>query len=215
MKKFLNVRNVLIIAVILIAILYIVFMRSRNPYNSKTHDLYMELANKDYITMSISFEEEDKKGTVTFSTDNKNDKVVQIIDIENNKEEIKHVKSVTIRENGKVSSYQIFYDFNSYKILEESEDEKVSNGIDTLCKMYSESKYYTKSVTMINGTKVYTETFPELNYMFGYEGEELKYVKYNDGISGNNDTIYDVKIEDKFVDKSSYEVPEDFKQEIE
>ena len=49
MKKFLNIRNIIIILILVISIGYMIFMKSQNTNNSKTSDLFYELINKDNI----------------------------------------------------------------------------------------------------------------------------------------------------------------------
>lgn len=212
MKKFLNVRNVIIVLVVLIVVVYVIFMRSRNPYNSKTCDMYYKISNKQVATMVISFEDDESKGSLTFSTDKEKNKEVQIIDMYDYKENNnRHIKSVIIRENDKTHTYQIDYDGRSYIDMgEEDADKPIMDWSNTLARMYSEGKYFTKKFEIIDGKKIYMETFPKLNYTFGYDGEELKYLKYKDGISGKEDTLYNVEIIDTYIDESETKIPEGF-----
>lgn len=212
MKKFLNMRNVIIVLVIFVAAVYVIFMRSRNPYNSKTCDMYYKIANKQVATMVISFEDSESKGRLTFSTDKERNKEVQIIDMYDYKDNNnRHIKSVIIRENDKTHTYQIDYDGRSYIDIGEADaDKPIMDWANTLARMYSEGKYFTKKFEIIDGKKIYMETFPKLNYTFGYDGEELKYLKYKDGISGKDDTLYNVEITDIYIDESETKIPEGF-----
>lgn len=216
MKKFLNIRNVLIVLIVLIAIVYIIFIRSKNANNSKTSNLFYELINKDVVTMNINFKENDKQGRMIFSTNKSSNKACQIIelyDYSNQAEEIKatHIKNITIRENKKLHTYQLNYDLNTYTDFGEVTDNSdITDWIENLNRIVSESKYYTKSYKIINNTKLFNEKFPEQGYEFYYDGNELKYIKQKDGISGDEKTLYEIQISSTFIDESLLQIPDKF-----
>ena len=157
MKKFLNVRNVIIVLVILVAMFAIVFMSPKNPYDSKTSKLYYKWVNQDEITLKLSSKHGFQEETLVFSTDKNNNKTVKIIDVYDNDNKAKeenrsHIKSITIMENGKTHIYQINYDLKNYKDLGESENaEDITAWMETPNNIVNTSKYYTKKQHTING----------------------------------------------------------------
>lgn len=213
MKKFINVRNIIILLIIILVVFYLVFMRSRNPRESKTYALYYPLVNKDVITMKLDFsiEDSDIKSSAIFSTDKTQDKLVTILDTQdyshNNEEyDLVHVTSINITENGKTHTYQIHYHTQSYYDFgEEDATEEIDRWMTVFLDVPSESKYYTKSHEVINGESLLVENFPEKGYKFYFSGDDLKYTKQN-----NEDTLYTVTFEEKFIDEELIKIPEGF-----
>lgn len=218
MEKFFNIRNVLIILIILISAIYIVFMRSKNPENSKTSDLYYQLINKDKVTLKLSYSENDKHGTIIFSTDKNSNKTCQILELYNNSKQAKennttHIKNITIIENKTKHTYQLNYDLNSYIDFGKIEyNNDITDWIDNINRIVSRSKYYTKGYKNINNTRMFTENFPEQGYTFYYDSNDLKYIKQKDGFSGNENTLYEIKLNYDFIDNSLLEIPNNFTQ---
>jgi len=218
MEKFFNIRNVLIILIILISAIYIVFMRSKNPENSKTSDLYYQLINKDKVTLKLSYSENDKYGTIIFSTDKNSNKTCQILELYNNSKQAKennttHIKNITIIENKTKHTYQLNYDLNSYIDFGKIEyNNDITDWIDNINRIVSRSKYYTKGYKNINNTRMFTENFPEQGYTFYYDSNDLKYIKQKDGFSGNENTLYEIKLNYDFIDNSLLEIPNNFTQ---
>lgn len=216
MKKFINIRNILILLVIIIAIGYIIFMKSKDTTQSKTSDLFYKLINKDCITMELSFNEDNKKGKIIYSSDIKNNVTFQItelflsddVSIQNN---TSHIKNITIRKEGKTHSYQLNYDLKNYIDFGNQEDNSdTTDWIENFNKITSESKYYTKKYEEIDGKQYYTEYFPEREYKFYYDGNELKYIKQKDGMTENDDTLYEVKFDENLISDSLLQISNDF-----
>ena len=216
MKRFLNIRNLLVAIIIAIAFIYVFFIRSNNPSVSRTSELFYKLINKDIITMNLSFKEEEKQGVIIISTDKKNNNAFQIIELYDYTDNAKktnatHTKNITIRENKKLHTYHLNYDLKEYKDFGENIDnEDITNWIENLNYIVSKSRYYTKSYKTIDNIKMYIENFPELGYMFAYDGNELKYIKQKDGFSGDENTLYKIKFDENFIDNSVIEIPNDF-----
>ena len=216
MKKFLNIRNILIILIILIVSVYIIFMRSTNPGASKTSELFYKLINKDIITMRLSYEGEDRKENIIFSTNKNIGKTIKITELYDFSKEAKelnfsHIKNITIIENNKSHTFQLNYDLNNYiEFEEEVYGEELTDWIESINNIVSGSNYYVKGYKNINNTELFTETFPEQDYMFGYVSNELKYIKSKDGFSGNGNTMYEVELEEDFIDNSLLEIPNNF-----
>ena len=211
MKKFLNVRNVLIVLVVLVALFAIIFMSPKNPYDSKTSKLYYKWVNQDEITMKLSSKHGFQDESLIFSTDKKNNKTIKIIDVYDNDNKAKennssHIKSITIMENGKTHIYQINYDLKTYKDFGETEsNEDITAWMETPNNIVNNSKYYTKKQHFINGKKVNTEVFDKGKSYFGYVDEELVIVQTEE-----NNYAYNVSTESKFLDESLYKIPNDF-----
>ena len=213
MKKFINVRNIIIILIILLVVFYLVFMRSRNPRGSKTYAMFYDLVNKDVLTMKLDFRavDSDTKFTAIFSSDKTQNKSVTILDtldysVDNEEYDLVHITGVTITENGKSHVYQIHYHTQTYYDFgEEDATDEVNSWLDVFNTVPSESKYYTKSHEVINGESLLVETFPEKGYKFYYKDNELKYTKQN-----HEDTLYTVTFEDSFIDESLTKIPEGF-----
>lgn len=216
MRKILIFRNALIVLVVVIAICYAFFMRTKNTQNSKTNELFYQLINKELVTMNIGFEEKEKKGNIIFSTDKNNNKAIQIVEVFDDSEQAKenntsHIKNISIIENEKTHTYQINYDLNTYMDFGENDnDSDITNWIENLNRVITNSKYYVKGYEKINKTKLYSETFKESGYVFYYDGNELRYIKQKDGFSGNENTLYTIKVEDSFVENSLLEIPNNF-----
>ena len=45
---------------------------------------------------------------------------------------------------------------------------------------------------------------------FYYDGNELKYIKQKDGISGDEKTLYEIQISSTFIDESLLQIPDKF-----
>ena len=59
---------------------------------------------------------------------------------------------------------------------------------------------------------MFTENFPEQGYTFYYDSNDLKYIKQKDGFSGNENTLYEIKLNYDFIDNSLLEIPNNFTQ---
>lgn len=211
MKKFLNVRNVLIVLVVFVAIFAIIFMSPKNPYDSKTSKLYYKWVNQDEITLKLKSRHGSQEESLIFSTDKKNNKTIKIIDVYDNDNKAKednrsHTKSITVMENGKTHIYQINYDLKTYIDFGESENsEDISSWMETPQKIVNKSNFYVKRNIEINGKMVSTEIFDKNKNYFGYIDGELVIVQTEE-----NDHAYDVISEEKFIEESLYEIPEGF-----
>ena len=67
MKRFFNIRNLLIslvLLIVVIALIYIFVIRSRDVGNSKTSKLYYDLVNRDVVTMTLEFNDGEFSGNM-------------------------------------------------------------------------------------------------------------------------------------------------------
>ena len=216
MKKFLNIRNVLVIIVMVLVCIYIFCIRSNEPNKSKTASLFYDLVNKDVLTYSMSFKENNKEGSINISFDKNNNTCVELLELYDRSNSAKetntsHIKNITIKKDNISHSYQLNYDTQSYFDFGEVADESdITTRIEVINSIVSESKYFNKEYESINNELLYKEIFPEKGYTFYYKDNDLKYIKYNNGISGDNNTLYSVEIKDNFIDKSLIEIPSNF-----
>ena len=124
-----------------------------------------------------------------------------------------HIKNITIIENKTKHTYQLNYDLNSYIDFGKIEyNNDITDWIDNINRIVSRSKYYTKGYKNINNTRMFTENFPEQGYTFYYDSNDLKYIKQKDGFSGNENTLYEIKLNYDFIDNSLLEIPNNFTQ---
>ena len=117
----------------------------------------------------------------------------------------------SLKLNNKSHTFQLNYDLNNYiDFEEEAYGEELTEWIENINNIVSKSKYYVKGYKNINNTELFTETFPEQDYMFGYVSNELKYIKSKDSFSGNGNTMYEVELDDDFINNSLLEIPNYF-----
>lgn len=220
MKKFLNIRNLLIslvLLIVVIALIYIFVIRSRDVGNSKTSKLYYDLVNRDVVTMTLEFKENEFSAKMIYSTDNKNKKTVTVIEPHDTSEagkktNINNSKTIQIKENGKSNSYTVHYDLKKYITSETDEGYDDFSWITTyIMSPVSNSKYYTKGYETINSERLFVETFEKDNTKYYYDGDELKYIEKLEESNKGASRLYSVKIENKFVDESLIKIPSDFK----
>lgn len=217
MKKFLKIRNLLILLIIVIAIVYIFMMRTRDTSNSKTSKLYYELVNKDVVTMTLEFQEDDFGAKIIYSTDNKNKKTIRVTEVYDSSEWAKnqnaaHNKSVAVNENGRTHSYFVNYDLKKYMDYGETKEGYDTNNwiSEYINSPIGHSKYYTKNYGTVNSENLFIETFPKDETKYCYEGDNLKYIDTTDGTSQAKRRLYRVTIEYNFVEDSLVEIPSDF-----
>lgn len=211
MKKFFNIRNLLIslvLLIVVIAFIYIFVMRSNDIGNSKTSKLYYDLVNRDVVALTLEFKENESEYKIIYSQDRKNNKSTRIVEVHDNSESAKKYnnstfKSIAINENGKTHVYNISYDLKRYttqEIEENYDDNRWLTGY--LKGPLGESKYYTKGYEIINSENLFVETFPETQTKYYYEGDILKYIENNDGSGVNKKRLHKVTIENKFIEES-------------
>ncbi len=212
MKKFLNIRTALVLLIILIAVIYIFVMRSRSTEDSKTSKLYYDLVNRDVVTMTLEFKENESEWKLTYSQDKKNKKRTQVVEMRDSSDRAKkynqsNIKTIVVNENGKTHGYSISYDDKKYTTYEKDEGYDDNGFIESYMKgPMSGSKYYTKGYEVKDSESLFVETFPDNETKYYYEGDTLKYIENNDGSSNDSKTnvkrLHKVTIENKFVEVS-------------
>lgn len=220
MKRFFNIRNLLIslvLLIVVIALIYIFVIRSRDVGNSKTSKLYYDLVNRDVVTMTLEFNDGEFSGNMIYSTDNKNKKTTIIIEAHDMSESgtnmhTNNIKTISINENGESKFYSVNYDLKRYSTTDVGKEDYDANSYlkKFIISPVSNSKYYTKGYETINSEKLFVEAFEKDNTKYYYDGDKLKYIENLDGSNKGTRRLYSVKIENSFVDKSLTEIPSDF-----
>lgn len=224
MKKFKIVRNILIIVIIAIAVVYICWMRSSKISTSKAYKIFNEMGvnnhlnEKRKITMQISCNNEKVKCLFIEATDEEKEQEVFYVshysDTMTPEEEGSGTVSLT-KENG-VISYNIFPKMKKYRTIYTSEEgnSDYSRWIESCTERLKECKYYTKGYEFINGKLLYYEKFKEAGLKFYFDKDELVYIKSSDMDKnfGNDvkDILYDVKITYDDSYKMYTDIPEDY-----
>lgn len=209
MKKFKIIRNILIILVIIIAAIYVFWIRSTNVNTSKTAMLFENMFQDSYkneknITMIISYSNENMDMTEIQATDNEeNQEVFAIIhnDYENieNDSNSEDAISVTITNSTGVTGYTIFPKLNKYNIIYSSEEgnDSYDNWIREQLDDLSNCSYFTRSYEFIDGKLLYCENFKDAGFKFYFDNGELVYMKSNkldESFDDVKDALYTVKI---------------------
>ncbi len=220
MKKFKIIRNILIIIAIIIATVYVFWVRSNQTSSSKTANLFEKMYQQtENITMKISYKDEKIDVTIIKATDNDKGKEVSGI-ICNYTDEIKKEPDseeaiiATITTKDKITGYNYFPKLNKYQILYTSEEENDSTNawIGEIIEKISNCRYYTRGYEPINGKMLYCETFKEAKLKFYFDKDKLVYIKSEEiGQSFNDvtDALYSVEISNDDSYKEILKVPED------
>lgn len=220
MKKFKIIRNILIIIAIIIATVYVFWVRSNQTSSSKTANLFEKMYQQsENITMKISYKDEKIDVTIIKATDNDKGKEVSGI-ICNYTDEIKKEPDsegaiiATITTKDKITGYNYFPKLNKYQILYTSEEGNDSTNawIGEIIEKISNCKYYTKGYESVNGKMLYCETFKEAKLKFYFDKDKLVYIKSEEidqSFNDVTDALYSVEISNDDSYKEILKVPED------
>lgn len=225
MKKIKVIRNILIVIVILIAVIYIFWMRSSKTESSKTAKLYKNMFTNSYkeqknITMQIDYSNEESKIKMIQATDNTEEKEVYYF-IHDNYDEIKKdpdsegaiTYSVTTKND--IQNYNIFPKVKKYEVTVENKESNDSydSWINEKLTEILNCNYYTKGYEFINGKLLYYEKFKEAGLQMYFYKNELVYMKSNEldtAFDEVEDAIYSVKITYDDTYKKYTEIPEEY-----
>lgn len=220
MKKFKIIRNILIIIAIIIATVYVFWVRSNQTSSSKTANLFEKMYQQsENITMKISYKDEKIDVTIIKATDNDKGKEVSGI-ICNYTDEIKKEPDsegaiiATITTKDKITGYNYFPKLNKYQILYTSEEGNDSTNawIGEIIEKISNCKYYTKGYESVDGKMLYCETFKEAKLKFYFDKDKLVYIKSEEidqSFNDVTDALYSVEISNDDSYKEILKVPED------
>lgn len=219
MKKFKIIRNILIIIAIIIAAVYVFWVRSNQTSSSKTAKLFEKIYQQtENTTMKITYKDEKINLTIIKATANDKEKEV-LGTICDYADEIKAEPDAegkiiaTITTKDKVTGYNYFPKLNKYQILYTSEEGNDSTNawIGEIIEKISNCKYYTKGYESINGKMLYCETFKEAKMKFYFDKDKLVYIKSEEidqSFNDMTDTLYSVEISNDDSYKEILKVPE-------
>lgn len=219
MKRFKIIRNILIIIAIIIAAVYVFWVRSNQTSSSKTAKLFEKMYQQtENTTMKITYKDEKINLTIIKATDNDKGKEVLGI-ICDYADEIKAepnaegVIIATITTKDKITGYNYFPKLNKYQILYTSEEGNDSTNawIGEIIEKISNCKYYTKGYESVNGKMLYCETFKGSKMKFYFDKDKLVYIKSEEIDQSFNDmtnTLYSVEISNDDSYKEILKVPE-------
>ncbi len=224
MKKFRIIRNILIILIILVAAIYICWMRSNKIKTSKAYKVFEEMGvnnhlnEKRKITMQTSCNTDKVKCIFIEATDEEKQQEIFYSSNQNQEQKPEEEGSGTISLTTKerITGYCIFPKIKKWKTIYSNEEE--TSDYDKWIVRYEEQlldcKYYTKGFEFINGKLLYFEKFKEAGLKFYFDKEKLVYMKNSniDESFGNNvkDILYNVKITYDDSYKKYTEIPEDY-----
>lgn len=219
MKKFKIIRNILIIIAIIIAAVYVFWVRSNQTSTSKTAKLFEKMYQQtENVTMKISYKDEKIDVTIIKATDNNEGKEV-IGTICDYTDEIKTEPNAegkivaTITTKDKIVGYNYFPKLNKYQILYTNEEGNDSTNawIAEITEKISNCKYYTKGYESINGKMLYCETFKDAKMKFYFDKDKLVYIKSEEidqSFNDMSDALYSVEISNDDSYKKTLKVPE-------
>ncbi|MCI9087846.1 MAG: hypothetical protein HFJ32_04775 [Clostridia bacterium] len=224
MKKFKIIRNVLIVVVILVTIMYVCWLRSNQIESSKTAKLYNKMFEDSYkeqknITMQISYKNEKMKIEIIQATDNIEGKEI-IYFAHDNYDRIKKdpdsegavTYSVTTKDG--ISNYSIFPKLKKYDMTyEDKENDCYDNWISNRLIEITKCKYYTKGYEIVDGKILYCENFKEVGLKMYFDKDNLVYMKSTELDKIFNDVenaLYTIKITYDDSYKKYTEIPKEY-----
>lgn len=229
MKKFLNIRNILIILIIIVAVVFICLGRSDNPKDSKAYQLFNHFYeygpeyghNENNTTMKLE-NTGDKEITWIYATDYDNEReIVSSITLgQTSKETKQHVQLVNITsKKGRESYIMLDADKMCYKFDTAKEDasEIYASWARNVIDLITNNSYYTRGYEWVDGNFMYYEYFKDTDIKFYFDSDgELRYLSariLDSSVSSNPDEesyIYKVTISHDSIDNSLIQIPEDY-----
>lgn len=230
MKKFLNVRNILIILIIIVAILFIYLGRSDNPENSKAYQLFNQFNNygpeygnqENNTTMKLYYKGENKEITSIYATDYDNAREIYSFETIDNAtpERTNHSQLVKIINKEGMTAYTIDHIEKTCILFDTVKDEAsefYASWASNIVDLISSNPYYTKGYEFVNGNLMYYEYFKETDskFYFNHAGE-LMYLSdrtLNNSFSSSPDKesyLFEVTISHDSIDDSVLEIPEGY-----
>lgn len=220
MKRFKIIRNILIIIAIIIAAVYVFWVRSNQTSTSKTAKLFEKMYQQtENTTMKITYKDEKINLTIVKATDNDKGKEVlgTICDYADEIKAEPNAEGViiaTITTKDKITGYNYFPKLNKYQILYTSEEGNDSTNawMGEIIEKISNCKYYTKGYESVNGKMLYCETFKEAKLKFYFDKDKLVYIKSEEidqSFNDVTDALYSVEISNDDSYKEILKVPED------
>ena len=229
MKKFLNIRNILIILILVVAVVFIYWGRSDSPKDSKAYKLFTHFNNygpeygntENNTIMKLHYKGENKEITIIYATDYDNEKEVRSFEtIDNTTPEwTYHFQTVNITTKEGMVSYNMDHKEKSCIMFGTSEDqasEFYAKWAEDFMNVITNSPYYTRGYEFVNGNLMYYEYFKETDSKFYFNKDnELVYLS-TESLSNSIETnpkeayIFEVTISHDSIDNSLIEIPEGY-----
>lgn len=219
MKKFRIIKIIFSILIVILAVIYIFFIRNNNVSSSKSYNFFNSLnyiSNKQ-ITMKLNYEDDVLYSQIIFASDYKEEKEVHIFDTYYKNDKTNHGISILSKTKNGSENIVLFPEEKYYKKLID---------INNKTKVYDEwylmfenlivnSSYYIRKFELINGKILYCEEFKESGLKLYYDKNNLVYLKskgIENSFSNINNSIYSVKITFDNYYKEFINIPDDFKE---
>lgn len=202
MKKFKIIRNILIIIIVIISMLYIYMIRKDNISKSKSYNLFNSFYKiKDLqITMDLNYDSNDLHSHLIFASDYVAEKEIQFIDTYYKNDKQNHSSSIITTTNEGSLTIILFPEDNKYKRAELDTSKKINNYDEWFTRYLnriSEDDYYTKGYTFIEEKLMYYEKFTSQGLTFYFDKNELVYIKdeiLNASYNIDRDCLYNVML---------------------
>lgn len=229
MKKFLNIRNILIISIIIIAVAFICWGRSDNLKNSKAYQLFNhfyeygpEYGHNENNTIMKLENIGDKEIAWIYATDYDNEReIISYIGVsETSAETTQHSQLVSIiSKKGRESYIMLDLDKICYKFdtIKEEATELYASWAQDIMDLIMNNTYYTRGYEWVDGNFMHYEYFKDtdMKFYFDHNGE-LKYLSartLDNSLNVKPDEesyIYKVTISHDSIDNSLIGIPEDY-----
>ncbi len=219
MKKFLNIRNLLIFIILIIAIIYILLGRSNDVRNSKSYHIFYEFLlhpNIPKISMQLEHKDEQNEISLLYGTDNEVGKEFLFMDINYHSPALEHSNTFHITTKDGIKSGVINHTQKNYAIFDENIGSySYDTWINHFISLITSSKYYTKGYEIIDGSLTYYEYFKDINSKFYFDNDgNLIYLTCEEINNSFNDdlknAIYKVTFSYDSVDDSLFNIPEGY-----
>ena len=224
MKKFLNIRNILIILIIIIAVAFICWGRSDNLKNSKAYQLFNhfyeygpEYGHNENNTIMKLENIGDKEITWIYATDYDNEReVISYIGVsETSAETTQHSQLVNIiSKKGRESYIMLDLDKICYKFdtIKEEATELYASWAEDIIDLIMNNTYYTRGYELVNGKLLYYENFKNEGLKFYFDNDNLVYMKSTKLEESFNlkDILYKVEIRYDDSYKEMINIPDDY-----
>lgn len=232
MKRFLNIRNMLVLLIIIIAAGYIVWGRSNDTKHSKTYQLFnsfnnygAEYNNHENTTLKLDYTDEKKEIKIIYATDNENRREIRSFDV-NDKETKEHGQTVSVTTKEGVQDYILEHTEKTYvmfDLLKDSGSEFFANWAHTFTDLITKNQYYTRGYEFVNGELMYYEYFKDSNSkLYFNSNNELVYMNSesldksfrefnNSNIRKTDLYLFKVTISHDRFDNTLIEIPQEYK----
>lgn len=229
MKKFLKIRNILILLIIIVAIFFICWGRSDNVQTSKSYQLFKhfyeygpEYGNTENNTIMKLENIGEEEIALTYATDYDNKREITSIKklSQTSKDTMQTVQIINIISKEGRNTYFLFEKDKrclKFDTKKEEASELYASWAEDIMNLIGNNKYYTKGYNWIDGNFMYYEYFKETGtkFYFNHNGE-LKYLSsktLDNSFSSKpeeNSYLFKVTISHDSIDETLIEIPQDY-----